>query len=322
MTCKICGNKLHVYLKDLFDDRYGAIGKHTIYRCISCGFGRTIPGLTKDKISRFYSRYYPLLSVNPTILKNSNSIPSKEMLWLKGNDNTSHFHIKPDSAVLDIGSGTGISLLEIEKLGGKAYGVEPDSNAQRIAKKLHLSVYQGFITDNSFPKLKFDYITASQVWEHDPNPSSFLIAAKSKLKKNGQIILSFPNIDSLYQKIIGRWWLHWHVPYHLNFFSKKSLFILAKSTGLKIVKMRTITPNLWTILQLRMLLTVSKEGIPNPIWVPNKSRSSGNKELNNILMNIFIIFLPIGYIGIMIINRIVDLLGLGESFLLFLEKDD
>lgn len=320
--CIICHRPTGPIYNNLYDDRYGAIGKHAIYRCVSCGFGRTIPGLSIDKISKFYSKYYPLLSVNPSLLKKSVHIPSKVMLWLKGNDNTAHFHIKPDSTVLDIGSGTGLSLLEIERIGGKAYGIEPDPNAQRIAKKLHLPVHQGFVTDNPFPKLKFDYITASQVLEHDPTPGKFLIEAKNKLKKNGQIILGFPNMDALNRKIFGRRWLHWHVPFHLNFFTQKSLIILAKSTGLKIVKIRTITPNLWTILQLRMLLEASKEGKPNPIWVSNQKKSNGNKNLNSIVMNFLLILLPIGYIGIMIMNRIVDILGLGESFLVFLTRND
>lgn len=321
-SCIICHATTSPVYNNLFDDRYGAFGKHTIYRCRGCGFGRTIPGLAKDEISRFYSKYYPLLSVDPTVLKKAIHIPSRVILWLKGNDNTTHFHIKPFSTVLDIGSGTGLSLLEIGKIGGRAYGVEPDPNAQRIAKKLHLTVFQGFVTDDPFPKFKFDYITASQVLEHDPTPSSFLIAAKNKLKKNGQIILGFPNMDALYRKIFGRRWLHWHVPFHLNFFTQKSLALLAKSAGLKIVKIRTITPNLWTILQLRMLFSETREGKPNPIWIPDKTKSKGNKALNNLLMNIYMILLPVGNIGIMIINRIVDLLGLGESFLVYLEKDD
>ncbi len=321
-SCIICHNKVKLIHKDLFDDRYGAIGKHSIYRCENCGFGRTIPGLTKDDIGRFYSKYYPLLSVNPTLLQKSVHIPSKVMLWLKGNDNTAHFHIKPNSTVLDVGSGSGISILEIQKLGGKAYGVEPDPNAQRIAKELQMSVFQGFITDNPFPNLKFDFITASQVLEHDPTPNKFLIAAKNKLKKNGLIILGFPNMDSINRKIFGSRWLHWHVPYHLNFFTQKSISILAKSAGLKIVKIRTITPNLWTILQLQMLLTVSKEGKPNPIWVSKITNRNSNRLPALKIRFLFSILLHLSELGILFINRIVDSFGVGESFLVFLRKED
>lgn len=319
--CTICHSKTELIYKDLFDDRYGAPGKHSIYRCIKCGFARIFPGIAKNnRLGKFYSKYYPLLSVSPDLLQKSVKIYPNWLLWLRGNNNTAHYHIKPNSTVLDIGSGSGLSLLEIEKLGSEAYGVEPDPNAQKIAEKLNLIVHKGFITDHPFPKLKFDYITASQVIEHDPDPITFLKKAKEKLYENGEIILSFPNIDSIYRKIFGSKWLNWHVPYHLSFLTKSSLKIVAERAGLRIRKIRTITPNLWTLLQFRMFFEQVNEGQPSSIWKVKESTRISQTQENSIKISFLSISLPLLILLLSFINRIIDLLGLGDSYLVFLKR--
>ena len=243
------------------------------------------------------------------------------LAWAWGIDNTAHRHVGKDRDVLDIGSGSGTSLLEIEKVGSRGFGVEPDPNAQKIAKQLMLDVFEGFITDNPFPEKKFDYITGSQVIEHEPDPLRFLKSAKKKLKNGGQIILSFPNFDSVYRKIFGRRWLNWHIPYHINFFTGSSFEKLAKNAGLKIIKRRAITPNVWTLMQIRSLLISAKEGQKNPIWTSTTLRGdiwdSSFSLKNFILQSISTVF----YILITPINRFIDSLGVGDSLFVILENE-
>lgn len=318
MKCKICGGKTHLYLKDLYDDRYGAPGLHAVYRCGSCGYGITYPGIKKNQIGKFYARYYPLASYSALDIKNLAKIPSKFARWVKGLNHTCHWYIRKNKKVLDIGSGSGVSLLEIRKLGGIGFGIEPDPNAQKIAKRLHLKVFPGFLTDNPFPGVKFDYVTASQVIEHDPDPVDFLKVARQRLNKGGKIILSFPNIDSLYEIIFKEKWLNWHVPYHLSFMSKKSLQIAVDKAGLRIIKIRTITPNLWTFLQLRMYLSPIEEGKPNPIWVSTKKMSTSKTADSYIKMSLMKKSLSLVIILLSILNRIIDVIGQGDSILVFL----
>lgn len=318
MKCKICGGELYLYLKDLYDDRYGASGLHAIYRCGGCKHGLTHPGIKKSQIGRFYAQHYPLASYSVQDVENLANIPSKFVSWVKGINHTAHWYIKKNTKVLDIGSGSGVSLLEIEKLGAEAYGIEPDPNAQTIAKKLQLKVYQGFLTDNPFPRVNFDYITASQVIEHDPDPITFLKAAKQRLNTDGEVILSFPNVDSIYQKVFKKKWLNWHVPYHLSFFTKKSLQIAAARAGLRIKKIRTITPNLWTVLQLRMFISPVAEGQQNPIWVGTAKINVAKSESNDIKTSLLKKSLSLVIILLSFLNRIIDLFGWGDSFLVFL----
>jgi len=322
-TCPVCSRKVKLRMKGLFDDRYGAQGYYSVYQCSECGFGRTNPVLKKENIGEFYKRHYPLSVLSADVVKKSAKVRPKIVAWLLGVDNVAHRHIKKDSDVLDIGSGSGESLLEIKIMGARAYGIEPDPNSQKIAKKLKLNVHNGFITDNFFIGKKFDFITASQVFEHEPEPLIFLQSAKKKLKKEGQIILSVPNFNSLYLKIFGRRWINWHVPYHINFFNSLSFKKLAKKTGLRIIRVRTITPNVWTLMQVRSLLTTVKNGQKNPIWInatPKKHVKNKDRSFN--LINVvFQIATIVFHISITPINRIIDLLGIGDSLFIILENE-
>ena len=322
-ACPTCRSSLKLTQKDLFDDRYGSPGKHSVFSCPKCGFGKTIPGLNRQNIGKFYARYYPLSNENPKEMHSKVKIVTKFQAWLEGTDNTTHWYTRPGQKVLDIGSASGISLMEITDLGGDPYGVEPDPNGKRLAKLLGLKVHQGFITDNPFPKIKFDLITASQVIEHEPTPTKFLKSIRRKLNNQGQVVLSFPNYNALYRHIFGRRWLHWHIPYHLNFFTQASFRKLAKRTGFKIIKIRTITPNLWTILQLRVLIYQPKEGTVNPIWRKTSIRRSRNLAPQLALFDqILHLVAKLSVWGIMPINRLIDLVGLGESFLVIMRKSE
>lgn len=316
LKCEICGGKMKVLIKGLYDERYGAKGQHDILKCICCGFGKTIPGIPKREIKKFYKKYYPLANDTYRTVQLAAKIPPRILAWLLGINNTAHYFVHPKEKVLDIGSGNCVSLLEIKKMKAIPYGVEPNPSSKLLADKLGVPVYCGFMSAHPFPNVTFDVITASQVLEHDPNPQQLLIDMKLRLKSDGRVILSFPNSEALYQKILGRRWIHWHVPYHLNFFTRRSFVLLAEKIGFRIYIMRTVTPNLWSILQLNMLLTDSKEGTKSSVWINKKEKNmfiliQTLKKLSQLIL--LILFTPI--------NRCVDILGKGESFFVVLKKN-
>lgn len=128
--CIVCDSSCNLLYNGLFDDRYGAPGYFSIYRCKKCGFGRTLPTIKRTEIGNLYKKYYQPSSLSVQDVERSKFIISKFFLLLMGVDNTAHRHINKGSDVLDVGS------------------------TQRIAKKLNLDVFKGFITDNPFPGKK------------------------------------------------------------------------------------------------------------------------------------------------------------------------
>lgn len=312
-TCKICGNNTTKKYENLFDDRHGYPGKFHIYECSNCGFMQTSPQLKQQNLTRIYSTHYPRQKINIKALRKAGkNIPSKAELYWKGLWGTCHYGIQKGEKVLDVGSGTGRSLIQIKALGGKAWGIDPDENSKKIAQKLDLQFYQGFIENCPFPKKNFDLITCSQVIEHVPDPLRFLNNCNKFLKPSGRIKLSFPNTGALYRKLWGNKWLHWHTPYHLNHFNKKSFKMLIDKSNLSIKSIKTVTPNLWTILQIKSYLNKPKEGIRDCMWDGIQAKVLYSDKQSSFQAKLVRKMLPF-VMKLLLINRIIDIFGFGEN---------
>lgn len=330
IDCKICGSRSVIFLKDVFDDRHGYPGRFDIYRCGECGFCQTLPEIPADRIGEIYSKYYPrkaLIDVE-TVKNRPVRLPSGKERWLKGTNNSAHYHIKAGSRVLDIGCGDCSSILEINAMGAEGYGIEPDTNIKPLVDALGLNVHVGLFDDIPFPERFFDYITLSQVLEHIHDPVALLSALRRVLKKDGEVIIGVPNVDSrLRKKYAGRW-LNWHVPYHINHFSRKSLEVLARRSGYRVKRTQTITPYFWLVLQYKMLKFPVGEGVRVPFFngepeTPACEDGGGLiRRLSEKLTARFNSVQKYKYMMELLSLRAADMAGLGESYLVFLEARD
>lgn len=317
--CKVCGKSIKRWVRGLFDDRHGYPGKFDVYRCSNCGFGQSEPQLKKKEISKVYGDYYPRQELN---LKNINEkdfkIPARSLLERKGLMINGQYWVKPKTRVLDVGCGLGYSLLELKNFGCEAYGIDPDPNTKKFANKFRLKFHEGFIEDDPFREVQFDYIIANQVLEHTNDPVKFLRTCKKRLKPGGELIFAFPNVDSLSRKILKKSWLHWHIPYHLNFFNRESVETISNMAGLKVKKIMTITPNMWTNLQLRRLLQRPKIGQRDGFWDGGKSVNDGigSSWLSVLLSKFWVLLEEHNYL-----NRVIDVFGEGDSFVVIWKKD-
>lgn len=323
--CKICEGPLEDFIESIFDDRHGYPGRYRIVRCAKCGFGQTVPEIAPDQIGEIYTRYYPrknIIDVAAATRRQVRVSPFAKR-WLLGVNNTAHYHIRKGTRVLDVGCGDCTSLLEIQSLGAEGYGIEPDQNIKELVDTLKLKVHIGVFDEVPYPERFFDYITMSQVLEHVHDPVRLVKSFQNILKENGQLIIGVPNIDSRLRKKYGSRWLNWHVPYHLNHFSKKSLELLAESSGYDVVRMKTYTPNLWVDLQARLAMYPLREGIrvpflngeaePEETSTTQRPQTSLQRFSNGPSRHLLQFF------QIMLL-RMTDLAGVGESHLIFLHK--
>jgi ubiquinone/menaquinone biosynthesis C-methylase UbiE len=269
---------------------------------------QTIPELTHKQLLNIYTDYYPKRDEDiKNILASTAKKISFDEIFLNGNNTSCHLQTNRGQRVLDVGCGTCESILEIKKLGGEAWGIDIDKNSQNVAKKLKLKFHLGTIADCPFPTKYFDLITCSQLLEHETDPIEFLNNCKRFLKPNGKIILSFPNTGSIYNKITRQKWINWHVPYHISHFNRKSFLYTAIAAGLKIKEIKTVTPNLWTLIQIRSLFSKTKLGLINPIW-KNVSNEAGTPKRTK-----FYLFIQNIIKKFLFINRFVDFVDLGDS---------
>lgn len=329
--CKICGEQLSPFIENIFDERHGYPGRFNIYRCDSCGFGQTVPDISEDVISEVYTKYYPRKRIvnGGTLQDRSVKISSPLKRWWMGVNNTAHYHITRGTKVLDIGCGDCTSIKEINAMGSEGYGIEPDQNIRPVIETLGLKVHIGLFHEIPFPDRYFDYVTMSQVLEHIHNPVELLRSFRRILKDEGQVIIGVPNIDSRLREKYGHRWLNWHVPYHINHFSRKSLGLLAEMSGYQIKRIKTYTPNLWVALQKKLFYYPIEEGKRVPFFnaeaepeskPPSNGRGKGILHfLNRYCFASYRLFASLQLMRIPFL-RINDALGRGESYLVFMEK--
>lgn len=317
--CIVCGSDMENFIDKIWDDRYGCPGVFSIQRCPTCTQMITAPRLQEADLPHLYSTYYPRRSVDVDALASEAARvcepPARFKRWLAGTDNQGHYLARPGQKLLDIGSGSCLSLLEQRHLGVEGYGVEADPNVRRIADHFGLQVHVGSIHDNPYPGVEFDMIVLNQVIEHVPDPEALMKNIRTRLTANGRVVMSFPNADSLQRKLSGKKWINWHVPYHQHHFNRRSFRRLALNAGYEVVKVRTITPNLWTTLQLRAMAESTNEGQASQNWgggtEAQKKISFATRLKNAVLRRSARLFTAC----IVVINRIVDAAGQGDSLL-------
>lgn len=121
-------------------------------------------------------------------------------------------------------------------------GIDPSKYMCRLAKKNKIkNIENDFFNSKSSSKIKekygdFDLIYAANVFNHIDNPYEFLDSCKKVTKKNGIIILEFPDLDQLLDKISFDTIYH----EHRNYYSKRSIIKVVKKINLRMLKFENL----------------------------------------------------------------------------------
>lgn len=138
-------------------------------------------------------------------------------------------------AILDIGAGTGDFLIRAEKRGWEISGVEPSSDARKLASKKGVTLVEGTA---KFPSGSYDVITMWHVLEHIPDLEAQIKELKRLLKRDGLIIVAVPNYKSYDAHKYKEHWAAYDVPRHLWHFSQNAIRNLFAGEGFEIERTR------------------------------------------------------------------------------------
>ena len=298
MRCPVCEGITFSPGSEVFDDRYGEPNRYQLANCTACGHVATAPRLRESDLPGLYGNYYPRKSISADDVVyeagKANGTFAGLVRWWDGTDNQGQYSVRSGETILDVGCGSGTSLLEANALGAMAFGIEADPNVKPIAAALGLTMHFGNLQDKPFPEQAFDLIVMNQVIEHLPDPDLALQMLRERLTLNGRMVLVFPNTASLWRRLSGSRWINWHIPYHLHHF-------------------------VWTLLQLRSNRYQPRLGQPSPIWaLANRSDSAltESRKANSLRT-----LLRVGVLSVFaVMNRVVDALGMGDSLLVELRR--
>jgi SAM-dependent methyltransferase len=288
----------------------------------------TSPALQEDELGRLYSTYYPRKNVVSADLVAAAKKAAEPWAWLYrwwgGTNNQGQYMVSCGQVMLDVGSGSGLSLLEAQELGAEAYGIEADPNIRRIADEVGLRVHIGSLHDQPFPGVSFDLIVLNQVIEHIPDPGNALAALKERLKPTGRLALVFPNRRSFWQRLSGLKWINWHIPYHLHHFDANGFKVFAQRHGFRVIRQKTIAPNIWSILQLRAMRQSPERGMPSAMWEVKPAAAVFSGDLGKPLTPsarriVRKLLKQTAFVSLGLLNRVLDMTGQGDSILVELQ---
>mgnify|MGYP000306362353 CR=1 FL=1 len=132
--------------------------------------------------------------------------------------------INKNDDVMEIGSYYGAFGSEIINHVNSYTGLELSTHASKYSKdKFNLnvvneSIYKYFENNEK----KFDIIFMFDVLEHLDDPNAILNLCSKNLKKDGRLICSTMNMDSIFAKVTGRYY-PWIIPMHKFYFSNNSV---------------------------------------------------------------------------------------------------
>jgi 2-polyprenyl-3-methyl-5-hydroxy-6-metoxy-1,4-benzoquinol methylase len=312
-ACPVCGARADVIRDDLYDDRYGYPGTHTLLGCRRCGHKFLGTRFTESELGALYGEYYPRGVLRLEAFK-----PRVELhgfrTWLEGEHASAFRWVPKNVRVLDVGCGFGETLAYHAARGCDAHGVDADPNLLRVAERYGLNARVGLFHAADYEPAGFDYVTLDQVIEHAADPRSFLRDVATVLRPGGVAIVTTPNSNGYAGRLLGRWWINWHVPYHLQHFSRRSLALLAEESGLEVVSIRTLTNSRWLHYQWMQLFTRPPEGVPSPFWDPKRSPRVLPKVPNKLGRLLY------RARAFHVVTRVADASGVGDNFLCFLRK--
>lgn len=146
--------------------------------------------------------------------------------------------------LLDIGVGTGLFMEIAKKEGFEVYGVDVSEYAiNEVSVRLKLKKGKQLIvselTKKIFPANSFEVVNLRHSIEHVKDPLELLENVRYILKPGGVVTIATPNSYGPHAKLFGPLWPHWSVPYHIQFFSKKSLSQVVREAGLVTQELKT-----------------------------------------------------------------------------------
>lgn len=311
-ACPICHGQVHSIF-EIFDDRYGFPGQRSLWCCASCGHRALNAGMDAREISDLYTHYYPRSGFDVEAWTPPTS-ESASRSWWQGLNASAFRWVPPDVRVLDIGCGFGESLGYHRARGCDAHGVEADANILRVANRHGLNVRHGlFDADNYAPEF-FDVVTMDQVIEHVTCPVEVLRGIRQVLKPAGMLIITTPNAGGWGARVFGSKWIHWHAPYHQQFFSRQSMQEAARASGFSLERQRTLTNSAWLGFQWCHLLSYPKPGERSAFWSPLVQRTIGQRWGFRLLS-------VLDRLGInSLLTRIADIAGYGDNVVFVLRK--
>jgi 2-polyprenyl-3-methyl-5-hydroxy-6-metoxy-1,4-benzoquinol methylase len=218
-----------------FLDRSGMMRSVEVRRCVNCGHATTFPPLADVRFlygDRESQDYQPDIrnSLSKRIKSLAFRFQAKRLLR----------QVPPlGRTALDFGCGSGQFTTSISSLTPQTEWTASDFFDDR-PQELAGCIYKS--NDNLAEEgAQFDLVLALHVLEHDDDTPKLLAGICSFAKAGGTVVIEVPNVECWWNKVFGRFWDAWYLPYHRHHFSRRSLVRALERGGLEVLAVHGVT---------------------------------------------------------------------------------
>lgn len=230
INCILCNSNDYEMIMESKDFRYRLSDDvFNVVKCLNCSLVFLNPRPEKDEMGKFYpAGYYN------SALGKFEKIFSYFLNRAKVNKIQEH---KKKGRILDIGCGNG-DFLSVFSGEWELYGIEPNPVGYDLTnQRTKVKTLNRTLTECKFPDNFFDVITLWHVLEHIYDPNEELKEIGRILKKDGILVVSVPNVNSLGFKLGKKHWIHLDSPRHLHHYNPETINKILNKNGFKIFSM-------------------------------------------------------------------------------------
>jgi len=152
---------------------------------------------------------------------------------------TSFAPYRRTNRLLDIGCGAGTLLTVAKQAGWDAEGVEVSIPTVDYLRTQGLNVFPGELAQAEFPAGHFDVVTAGELIEHVPDPSSLVAEVARILRPGGIFWATTPHSHGASGRVLKLRWSIVSPPEHLHLFSIRGLSGLLSRHGFQRVRVKS-----------------------------------------------------------------------------------
>ncbi len=245
--CLYCHrDSIHFY-NNVYDTRFGINKNYDLVYCSLCDIIYVLPQPSLLELKNLYENLYNFGGEKETKYTRMREILLSSRLyklWLALDGDVSFHSRRGHGLLLDVGSNEGRGLHQYSRNGFEAEGLEMNAAAALVARSRGFKVH-GKLIEELDAQDRYDIVVLSNVLEHALDPVQMLQNVYRILKSDGQVWISCPNNRSWLRSVFGKYWINWHVPFHIVHFSRKSLSKILENNGFNKIEIRQETPALW-----------------------------------------------------------------------------
>jgi ubiquinone/menaquinone biosynthesis C-methylase UbiE len=222
--CPLCHDRDLSKLGEFPDHYQRKPGRFVLSRCRSCGHVFQNPRLSLEGLSFYYRDFYDGLGEELT-----QTVFGNEVTEYRARAEMVARFVKP-KRWLDVGAGHGHFCCFARGLlpETRFEGLDLSESIEHAVRRRWVDHGMRGLFPEIAPKLaarneSYDVVSMSHYLEHTLDPAAELDAAARVLQSHGLLFIEVPDPESRLGRLLGRAWLPWFQPQHLNFLTVKNM---------------------------------------------------------------------------------------------------